>query len=131
MKPAFAIAALILAVPFAAPAFAEAALKTIPVEYHGEWSSVPEACGNRESGERFVINETSITYFEEGDDVVAVTRIDPNTIHLVVDYQDYDGIERLQRTLILSDDRQMLSFYYGDGPENVSRRCPQGNPDGQ
>ena len=131
MNSVHAITALILAAPFAAPAFAETALKTIPAEYQGEWSSVPEACGNRESGARFVIDETSITYFEDGDDVVAVSRIDPNSIHLVVDYEDYDGIERLQRTLILSDDRQTLSFYYGDGPENVSRRCPQGDPHGE
>ena len=131
MQPVYAIAALTLAAPFAAPAFAETALKTIPTEYQGEWSSVPEACGNRESGERFVIGDNSITYFEEGDDVVAVTRIDPNSIHLVVDYEDYDGIERLYRTLSLSDDRQTLSFYYGDGPENVSRRCPQGDPHGE
>lgn len=131
MQPVYAIAALMLAASFAAPAFAETALKTIPAEYQGEWSSVPEACGNRESGERFVIDETSISYFEEGDSVVEVTRIDPNSIHLVVDYEDYDGIERLYRTLILSDDRQTLSFYYGDGPENVSRRCPQGDPHGE
>lgn len=131
MKSVYAIAALMLAVPFAAPAFAQTALKTIPAEYQGEWSSVPEACGNRESGERFVISDSSISYFEEGDSVVDVTRIDANSIHLIVDYEDYDGIERLQRTLILSDDRQTLSFYYGDGPEDVSRRCPQGDPHGE
>ena len=131
MQPVHVFAALMLAAPFATPALAETALKTIPAEYQGEWSSVSEACGNRESGERFVIDETSISYFEEGDSVVEVTRIDPNSIHLVVDYSDYDGIERIYRTLILSDDRQTLSFYYGDGPENVSRRCPQGDPHGE
>ena len=103
----------------------------IPTPFHGEWNSELDRCGDRESGTNLIIDATSITYFEAGDDVLAVHPAELDGINILVDYEDYDGIERLSRTLILSDDQQKLSFTYGDGPESVVLRCPQGNQDGR
>jgi len=103
----------------------------IPTRFHGEWNSELDRCGDRESGTNLIIDATSITYFEAGDDVLAVHPAELDGINIRVDYEDYDGIERLSRTLILSDDQQKLSFTYGDGPESVVLRCPQGNQDGR
>lgn len=103
----------------------------IPTRFHGEWNSELDRCGDRESGTNLIIDATSITYFEAGDDVLAVHPAELDGINILVDHEDYDGIERLSRTLILSDDQQKLSFTYGDGPESVVLRCPQGNQDGR
>ena len=103
----------------------------IPTRFHGEWNSELDRCGDRESGTNLIIDATSITYFEAGDDVLAVHPAELDGINILVNYEDYDGIERLSRTLILSDDQQKLSFTYGDGPESVVLRCPQGNQDGR
>lgn len=103
----------------------------IPARFHGEWNSELAHCGDRESGTNFIISAISITYFEAGDEVLSVQPAELDGINILVDYEDYDGIERLSRTLILSDDQQKLSFTYGDGPEFVALRCPQGNQDGR
>ena len=50
-------------------------------------------------------------------------------VNILVDHVEDGVTDRLSRTLILSDDGQTLSFTYGDGPEDVVRRCPQGNSD--
>ena len=96
----------------------------IPDRFHGEWNSELDRCGDRESGANLIIDATSITYFEAGDDVLAVQPAELDGINILVDHEDYDGIERLSRTLILSDDQQKLSFAHGDGPESVVLRCP-------
>lgn len=109
----------------------DASAPLIPARFHGEWNSELERCGDRESGTNLIIDGTSITYFEAGDQVIAVRPAELDGITVTVDHQDEYGIERLYRTLILSDDQQKLSFTYGDGPESVVLRCPQGNQDGR
>ena len=110
---------------------AQADAPVIPTRFQGEWNSELNRCGDRESGTNLIIDALSITYFEAGDDVLAVHPAELDGINILVDHEDYDGIERLSRTLILSDDQQKLSFTYGDGPESVVLRCPQGNQDGR
>ncbi|MFZ4164714.1 hypothetical protein [Brevundimonas sp. NPDC058933] len=104
---------------------------SIPVRFQGEWNSDPKHCGDRESGTNLIITDKALIYFEAGDEVLAVHPAELDGINILVDHEDYDGIERLSRTLILSDDHQKLSFTYGDGPESVVLRCPQGNQDGR
>lgn len=115
-------------------ATSQAASKTeIPARFHGAWSSDLHHCDDRESGLNLSISATSLTYFEAGETVIAVTPAESNGIHIVADYEDYDGRERLGRTMILSDDLQKLTFTYGDGPDGVYLRCPTtfeiGEPD--
>ena len=97
---------------------------TIPERFHGDWSSDLSRCHDRESGLNVAISDNALTYFEAGDTVVAVRPAESNGIHVVVDHEDYDGMERLGRTMILSDDLQTLFFTYGDGPEWTVMRCP-------
>ena len=126
MKPVHAIVALMLAVPFAANA--SAPQKTIPAAFQGMWEMDIDDCANVESGTRVVVHANSISYFEEGDTVVSVTPRGPDSIDLVVDYENYDGSERLNRTLTLSDNGETLTFSYDDGAKYVHTRCPQGDP---
>lgn len=125
MKPVYAIAALMLAVPFAASA--SAPQKTIPAVFQGLWEPDIDDCANVESGTRVVVHANSISYFEEGDTVVSVTPRGPDSVDLVVDYENYDGSERLNRTLTLSDNGETLTFSYADGAKYVHTRCPQGD----
>jgi len=123
MKPMRSI--FVATVLVAAPLFAWAdPIGTIPEPFLGEWAAELKYCGDRESGRSFEIQPNGIAYFEAGDTVVEMQELEPGSIHIAVDHQDGEGMERLYRTLILSDDRQTLTFYYGDGPEDVSRRCP-------
>jgi hypothetical protein len=98
---------------------------TIPERFQGDWSADLSHCHDRESGQNVAITADALTYFEAGDTVVSVTPAESNGIHVVVDHEDYDGMERLGRTMILSDDLQTLSFTYGDGPEWTVLRCPR------
>ncbi len=102
----------------------------IPERFHGDWSSDLSKCGDRESGLNLSIDAGFITYFEAADTVLAVRPAELDGINIHVRHEDYDGMEETHRTLILSDDRQTLSFTYGDGPEFVAYRCPQGKQDG-
>ena len=101
----------------------------IPARFHGEWSADPARCGDRESGVNLSIDAISITYFEAGDTVVAVAPLPNGGVSVLVDHEDYDGMERLHRMLVLSDDNQKLSFITDDTPGDVVLRCPQGNTD--
>jgi hypothetical protein len=127
MRLTFAVSALMLAAPLAAQAEPR---NTIPAAFHGLWEENIDDCANVESGTRIVVQATSISYFEEGDAVVSVTPRGPDRIDLVVDYENYDGSERLNRTLSLSDAGETLTFSYPDGAAYVNHRCPQGAPDG-
>lgn len=102
----------------------------IPERFRGDWSSDLSKCGDRESGLNLSIDAGFITYFEAADTVLAVRPAELDGIIIHVRHEDYDGMEETYRTLILSDDRQTLSFTYGDGPEFVAYRCPQGKQDG-
>ena len=111
----------------AGPAVAGADQETapaIPDRFHGDWSSALSKCGDRESGLNLSIDAGFITYFEAADTVLAVRPAELNGINIHVRHEDYDGMEETWRTLILSDDRQTLTFTYGDGPEEVVHRCP-------
>lgn len=101
----------------------------IPARFHGDWSVELARCGDRESGQNLSIAATSITYFEAGDSVVVVAPLPNGGISVLVDHEDYDGMERLHRMLVLSDDNQKLSFITDDSPGDVVLRCPQGNTD--
>lgn len=101
----------------------------IPARFHGDWSVELARCGDRESGQNLSIAATSITYFEAGDAVVVVAPLPNGGISVLVDHEDYDGMERLHRMLVLSDDNQKLSFITDDSPGDVVLRCPQGNTD--
>jgi hypothetical protein len=105
----------------------------IPERFHGAWSTDLYRCDDRESGLNLSIDATAITYFEAGDTVLKVTPAESGGIHIQAVYEDYDGMETLGRTLILSDDQQRLTFTYGDGPDGVYLRCPTafeiGEPD--
>lgn len=103
----------------------------IPIRFHGEWNSDLARCGDWESGTNLVIGSPGIGYFEAGDTVLAVRPAELDGITIDVEYQEFEGTQRLSRTLILSDDQQTLSFTYGDGPETVVKRCPQNDPDSQ
>lgn len=96
----------------------------IPERFHGDWSSDLSKCGDRESGLNLSIDAGFITYFEAGDTVLAVRPTELGGINIHVRYEDYEGMEEEHRTLILSDDRQTLTFTYGDGPDWVVHRCP-------
>ena len=96
----------------------------IPERFHGDWSSDLSKCGDRESGLNLRIDAGFITYFEAADTVLAVRLAELDGVNIHVRHEDYDGMEETYRTLILSDDRQTLSFTYGDGPEQVVYRCP-------
>jgi len=96
----------------------------IPERFHGDWSGDLSKCGDRESGETLSIDAGFITYFEAADTVLAVRPAELDGITLHVRHEDYDGMEDAWRTLILSDDRQTLTFTSGDGPEWVVYRCP-------
>lgn len=103
----------------------------IPIRFHGEWNSDLARCGDWESGTNMVIESPGIGYFEAGDIVLAVRPAELDGIIIDVEYQEFEGSQRLSRTLILSDDQQTLSFTYGDGPETVVKRCPQRDPDSE
>ena len=103
----------------------------IPERFHGDWSVELARCGDRESGQNLSIDATSITYFEAGDSVVVVASLPNGGVSVLVDHDDYDGMERLHRMLVLSDDNQKLSFIIDDTPGEVVLRCPQGNTDGR
>ncbi|MFN3560088.1 MAG: hypothetical protein ACK4UQ_12490 [Brevundimonas sp.] len=96
----------------------------IPERFHGDWSSDLSKCGDRESGLNLSIDAGFITYFEAADTVLAVRPAELDGVNIHVRHEDYEGMEETYRTLILSDDRQTLSFTYGDGPEQVVYRCP-------
>ena len=96
----------------------------IPERFHGDWSDDLSKCGDRESGLNLSIDAGFITYFEAADTVLAVRPAELDGVNIHVRHEDYEGMEETYRTLILSDDRQTLSFTYGDGPEQVVRRCP-------
>jgi hypothetical protein len=96
----------------------------IPERFHGDWSSDLSKCGDRESGLNLSIDAGFITYFEAADTVLAIRPAELGGINIHVRHEDYDGMEETWRTLILSDDRQTLTFTYGDGPEEVVHRCP-------
>ncbi|WP_304934659.1 hypothetical protein [Brevundimonas sp.] len=123
--------ALMLATPFAAAAADAAPEKTIPAAFHGRWERDIDGCANLESNQRIVIDATTISYYEDGDTVVSVTARGFDRIDLVVDYENYDGSERVNRTLSLSDAGETLTFSYADGAQYVNYRCPQGNPHGE
>jgi hypothetical protein len=111
----------------AGPAFAAAEQErspAIPERFHGDWSNDLSKCGDRESGLNLRIEAGFITYFEAGDTVMAVRPAELDGITIHVRYEDYEGMEEKNRTLILSDDRQTLTFTYGDGPDWVVHRCP-------
>lgn len=116
----------------ASPAASEPS-SVIPERFHGAWSSDLYRCDDRESGLNLSIDATSIAYFEAGDTVIDVTPAESNGIHIQAVHEDYDGMETLFRTMILSDDLQTLTFTYGDGPDGVYLRCPTafeiGEPD--
>lgn len=121
----------LIALSLSSPAFASDEPKpAIPERFHGDWSSDLSKCGDRESGLNLNIEAGFITYFEAADTVLAVRPAELDGINIQVRHEDYDGMEETYRTLILSDDRQTLSFTYGDGPEFVAYRCPQGKQDG-
>lgn len=121
----------LLALSLSSPALASDEPKpAIPERFHGDWSSDLSKCGDRESGLNLNIEAGFITYFEAADTVLAVRPAELDGINIHVRHEDYDGMEETYRTLILSDDRQTLTFTYGDGPEFVSYRCPQGKQDG-
>ena len=101
----------------------------IPARFHGDWSSDLARCGDRESGRNLRIDANSITYFEAGDTVVATAPLPNGGISVLVDHEDYDGMGRLHRILVLSDNDQKLSFINDDTPGDVVLRCPQGNTD--
>lgn len=101
----------------------------IPARFHGQWNSDLARCGDWESGTNIVIEAPGIAYFEAGDVVLAVWPAELDGVNIDVEYQEFEGTQRLSRTLILSDDRQTLSFTYGDGPETVVHRCPSEAPD--
>ncbi len=101
----------------------------IPARFHGEWAVDPARCGDRESGQNLRIDATSITYFEAGDAVVVVAPLPNGGISVLVDHEDYEGMERLHRMLVLSDNDQKLSFITDDTPGHVVLRCPRGNTD--
>jgi len=103
----------------------------IPVRFHGEWNGDLGRCGDREAGGGLTIGADFITYFEAGDAVLRVNPAELGGVNILVDHVEDGVADRLSRTLILSDDGQTLSFTYGDGPEDVVRRCPQGNSDGR
>ena len=103
----------------------------IPARFHGDWSSDLSRCGDRESGLNLSVSARSITYFEAGDSVVAVAPVPNGGVSVLVDQEDYDGMERLHRILVLTEDNQKLSFINDDSPGDVVLRCPQGNPDGR
>ncbi|WP_439471895.1 hypothetical protein [Brevundimonas sp.] len=96
----------------------------IPERFHGDWSGDLSKCGDRESGENLSIDVGFITYFEAADTVLAVRPTELDGINIHVRHEDYDGIEETYRTLILSDDRQTLTFTSGDEPEWLVYRCP-------
>ncbi|MDQ8030100.1 MAG: hypothetical protein REJ23_15345 [Brevundimonas sp.] len=96
----------------------------IPDRFHGDWSVDPAKCGDRESGLNLSIDAGFITYFEAADAVLAVHPAERDGITLHVRHDDGEGTEETWRTLILSDDRQTLTFTHGDGPDEVVHRCP-------
>jgi len=116
--------ALLISLLVAVSPAQDAASNAIPERFHGDWSSDLSLCHDRESGQNVAITADALTYFEAGDTVVAVSPAESNGIHVVVDHEDYDGMERLGRTMILSEDLQTLFFTYGDGPEWTVLRCP-------
>jgi len=97
----------------------------IPARFHGDWSVELARCGDRESGQNLRIDATSITWFEAGDAVVVVAPLPNSGISVLVDHEDYDGMERLHRMLVLSDDGERLSFINDDTPGDVVLRCPR------
>lgn len=123
--------ALMQAAPVAASAGDAAPQKAIPAAFHGRWEDDVAGCANVESNRRIVIDATTISYYEDGDTVISVSARGPDRIDLVVDYENYDGSERLNRTLSLSDAGETLTFSYADGAQYVNYRCPQGNPHGE
>lgn len=129
-RPLAAAAWLVLAAGSASAQAQASAAPGIPARFHGEWNEELARCGDRESGTNLIIESGWITYFEAADTVVEVRPAELDGINILVDHEDFEGIERLSRTLILSDDQQTLSFAYGDGPEWVVLRCPQGKQDG-
>jgi hypothetical protein len=130
--PAVSAAWFVLAAAGCAGAQARApAPPEIPARFHGQWNSDLARCGDWESGTNIVIEARGIAYFEAGDIILAVRPAELDGVNIDVQYEEFEGTQRLSRTLILSDDRQTLSFTYGDGPEDVFRRCPQTADPGQ
>lgn len=111
----------------AGPALASAdpdGAPVIPDRFHGDWSVDLAKCGDRESGLNLSIDAGFITYFEAADTVLAVRPAELDGITIHVRYEDYDGMEETWRTLILSEDRQTLTFTNVGGPGEVVHRCP-------
>ena len=127
------LTALAFSLVVATTGAAAQAPSVIPERFHGAWSSDLYACEDRESGLNLSIDATSITYFEAGDTVLEVKPAELNGITIKATYEDYNGMETVFRTMILSDDLKTLTFTYGDGPDGVYLRCPTafeiGEPD--
>ena len=114
----------LIALTLSAAAQAQEPQPAIPERFHGDWSSDLSKCSDRESGLNLRIEAGFITYFEAADTVLAVRPAELGGVNIHVRYEDYEGMEEEYRTLILSDDRQTLTFTYGDAPDWVVHRCP-------
>nr|WP_314434263.1 hypothetical protein [uncultured Brevundimonas sp.] len=111
----------------AAPSKTDAVVASIPQAFRGAWATDLAECAADESSGKMslTIGTKDITYSETSDAVLSVNEIDPERVSLTVDHDNDGDVRRLERTLTLSKDRQMLSFNYGDEPQVVIR-CPQG-----
>ncbi|GEM_PF-1022762 len=99
----------------------------VPQAFRGIWATDLEECAAEDSTGKMslTIGAQSISYSETSDAVIAVNEITPESVRLTVDHDNDGDVRRLERTLTLSNDRQTLSFTYGDAPQVVIR-CPQG-----
>jgi len=125
------ILVLALAAPVAAPAAHAEPSVDIPSAFQGRWEPEIDDCANVDNDTRVVVHANSLTYIEARDTVVSVVSRGLGRVDLVVEHENYDGIERLDRTLTLSDDGETLTLspYHGANP--VHMRCPQGDPHGE
>lgn len=110
-----------------APPKPDAAVALIPQAFRGAWAADLAECAADESTGKMglTIGAREITYSETSDAVISVNEIGPERVRLTVDHDNDGEVRRLERTLTLSNDRQTLSFNYGDEPQVVIR-CPQG-----
>ncbi|WP_292224809.1 hypothetical protein [Brevundimonas sp.] len=110
-----------------APPRPEAVVISIPLAFRGAWATDLAECTADESTGKMslTIGGRAITYSETSDALISVNEIGPESVRLTVDHDNDGEVRRLERTLTLSNDRQTLSFNYGDEPQVVIR-CPQG-----
>lgn len=100
----------------------------IPEIFVGEWNSELARCGDIESGTRMMVARDAIWWFESGARLVSVEEMDPLSIRVVMDLEDFEGVRRLTQRMAVTPDGTSMSVVHGERREDrtveFTYRCP-------